>query len=362
MSPEQLAGALDINLQTDIYSLGLVLYKLLSGRDAFRGLSREEYEPLDKIDKSIAKEVVGIVDRALSYNREDRFASAFEMKLDIEKSLAPYRHQDRKQLITEGLSGPVAPPVSSTKGPSVLKWLIGIAGAVVIVFLLYVGLSSWFHWISKGKAEKAVFNLRDKITDTQGRYKSLNLAVVGFLMSEAEDSLNSKNFKRARSLCDSGSGMIDTEVESYRDSTSNRYNEVAALLDRCENATAKDEIDKEYVTVAKDRYNEKDYDSANALLASATKKIKNECRKASPARVLIAQGTLRIGCYVGGNPVTAGCDIHVDGKLKGPAHRDYQLDEGQHIIRAIFGELQKDTVITITRGKTKKVRLELTNQ
>jgi len=360
MSPEQLTGALDINLQTDIYSLGLVLYKLLSGRDAFRGLSREEYEHLDKLDKSIPKEVVGIVDRALSYNREDRFASAFEMKLEIEKNLAPYRHQDRKQLIIEGLSEPVSPPVTPNGGPSVLKWLLGIFGSIVIVFLLYTGISSWFRWISKGKAETAVSDLRERIGVTQGTYEALNLAGVSVLMSEAEDSLYSENFRSARSLCDSGSGIIQREVGNYRDSVWTNYTNVEARLGKIGDQEAKDEINDQYVKAAKERFDCEDYDSTGALLALASQRIDRSLRqrqKTSDTQKL-SKGGLTITCWINSMPVR--CDIFIDRKPTGrqaPARED--LTEGKHEITVTYGDIERSQVVEIKTGTEQELKFQL---
>jgi serine/threonine-protein kinase len=90
MSPEQLRSTKDVDRRTDIWSLGVVLFELLTGRTAFvatdfLGLAREIFEtphtPLRTLRPDAPAELEAVIDRALAKNAEARFQSAGELAL-----------------------------------------------------------------------------------------------------------------------------------------------------------------------------------------------------------------------------------------------------------------------------------------
>jgi serine/threonine protein kinase len=97
MSPEQALGkrAL-VDHRTDIYSLGVTLYELLTLEPAFGGNDRQEVlrriafedaRPLRRLNKVIPAELETIVLKALEKNPIERYASAQEMADDLERFL-----------------------------------------------------------------------------------------------------------------------------------------------------------------------------------------------------------------------------------------------------------------------------------
>ena len=88
LSPEQAAGD-EANARSDIYSLGVVTYQLVSGRLPYEAQSltelalkqqREIPEALDELDPSIPHGVAQAVARALEIDPSDRYASADELR------------------------------------------------------------------------------------------------------------------------------------------------------------------------------------------------------------------------------------------------------------------------------------------
>ena len=99
MSPEQAWGK-DLDHRSDIFSLGLVLYEMVTGRKAFAGdseLSILEQVRSPKlatpreIDPSVPPEVERIIVRALDANRDARYQTAAELGSDLDAVLRTIR-------------------------------------------------------------------------------------------------------------------------------------------------------------------------------------------------------------------------------------------------------------------------------
>lgn len=97
-SPEQAEGiASRIDIRTDVYSLGVVLYQMLTDRFPYRveGTTREVLTSIAEsspqrprsLDRSISSEVETITLRALAKDRDRRYQSAGELARDIRRYL-----------------------------------------------------------------------------------------------------------------------------------------------------------------------------------------------------------------------------------------------------------------------------------
>jgi serine/threonine protein kinase len=96
MSPEQLAGRTEeIDARTDVYSLGVVLYELLTGRPPYELGDVSIEEALKRIRESeplraagLPRELGWVLQRALEKDPARRYASASELAADLRRFLA----------------------------------------------------------------------------------------------------------------------------------------------------------------------------------------------------------------------------------------------------------------------------------
>ncbi len=91
MSPEQARGGA-IDGRSDLFSVGCILYEMVSGQRAFRGDSitallfkiiTEEPPPLRQLDPTVSDEMLRIIGKALSKAPETRYASGRELADDL---------------------------------------------------------------------------------------------------------------------------------------------------------------------------------------------------------------------------------------------------------------------------------------
>jgi serine/threonine protein kinase len=102
MSPEQVDGNKVLDGRSDLFSLGIVLYEMLTGRRLFKGKTREE--TLARVQRAevpsprtyrpeISEDLEAILLKALSARRSDRFQSAAEMLERINLLMVQEHHR-----------------------------------------------------------------------------------------------------------------------------------------------------------------------------------------------------------------------------------------------------------------------------
>ena len=128
MSPEQIEGQTGDG-RADLYSLGIVLYEMLTGRppfdadDPFAVISKHLTDPVPKLPEALAL-YQPLIDRTLAKRPEERFGSAREMVTAIDGYIEPKTvREPRAEAMRAGPArtvpvAPVAQPETQQMGPA----------------------------------------------------------------------------------------------------------------------------------------------------------------------------------------------------------------------------------------------------
>lgn len=139
MSPEQVRGD-DLDARADIFALGLLLYEMATGKQAFGGrtggaiieaiLTRKP-AAVQTVNPALPAQLEEIINKGMEKDREKRYQSAAEVRADL---LQLKRVSESGQVITQTVIAAGSPHI---------EWRQIVAGGAVLVVLLGVG--GWLY-------------------------------------------------------------------------------------------------------------------------------------------------------------------------------------------------------------------------
>ena len=273
MSPEQTRGGL-VTKQSDIYSLGIILYELITGTVPFNGDTpvsialKHAQEPIPSIrkkDRSVPQALENVVLKATAKDPRDRYPSAQAMKADLDSSLDPARadepvfvpthgNNDDKTIVLPGFK-PQKDPAPETEKEEVVSnekedkpsfwqnvkkhkwwWIFSIIAAGLIIFIMIFALSGNSNKPTQVNIPD-VTNVAEK--EAESRLKAAGLQVGRIIRRQSDDvkkgyviatkptagnSVNKGN--SVNLIVSSGSSMVKVP-----DVVGDRYDEAAEKLE-----------------------------------------------------------------------------------------------------------------------------------
>lgn len=153
LAPEQVQGEPG-DQQADLYSLGVVLYRMLTGRLPFEGDNpisvalkhvHEQPAPVRRLSPGTPPALERVVMRALRKDPEERYPSAAEMLADLQGAVAGAATTVRGgEAVVRQRNGRAARRQGRTVRPRVLSWVVLV---VILLGLLTYGGYVFLNWL-----------------------------------------------------------------------------------------------------------------------------------------------------------------------------------------------------------------------
>ena len=183
MSPEQARGK-EVSAQSDIFSLGIVLYEMVTGQRAFKGenaldvigaILHKEPTPLRQLSPELPNEVERIINKALRKDPDARYQTAADLLTDLKDAKQDLEFRDKLERgapqSQEQKTQTIIPPATDSPrevqgSTSSLEYAVTqakshklTAGIVAVVLLGLISTAGYFAFVSKGGSSTQISSI-----------------------------------------------------------------------------------------------------------------------------------------------------------------------------------------------------------
>jgi serine/threonine protein kinase len=357
-SPEQIKGE-NVDIRSDLYSIGCTLYELLTGRPPFLGTNsinisfkhiNEQPQPPSSLNKEISKDLDNIILKLLAKNPSDRYQTPEEVIKDLSKMISFKKFEKIKETSTqieEKKEISVTPQMKTfrkTFNPIYILIAFILISSITIITLLFsknnnLNNNSSFSllqiYTTPPQAEIYLDNLKIGLSPIlnykvkPGEHK-IKIIKDGYEEKEELFTLNSSENKTLnfslKEIYKYYRVLITTVPDGAKVIIDNEFVGLSPL----EHHTTKNKIN---LKISKENY--EDYYIENQLLTDELTKIsvvlKEKKSSTTPTQPVLKQGKLSL------DSTPQGAYVYINGKLYGKTPLNTNLNVGSYKV-----EIKKD--------------------
>ncbi len=182
MSPEQAMGE-ELDRRTDLFSLGLVVYEMATGRQAFSGstsaavfdgILNRAPAPVLQVNPQLPPRLEQILEKALEKDRRLRYQTASDFRVDLQRLRREADSYPSGKIATQ--PGTSEPSAGASRGSSPRGSIIAVASAVIVIALI---AAAYFLGKREGLASSIVPPTYHQLTFRGGTIRMARFAPDG---------------------------------------------------------------------------------------------------------------------------------------------------------------------------------------
>ncbi|MEQ8273010.1 MAG: protein kinase [Deltaproteobacteria bacterium] len=376
MSPEQ-ADGLHTDHRTDLYSVGILLYRLVTGTLPFRGaspletirlVSRGEYvDPADLAPQS-AGAVAGIIRRALTVDIEERYQTADEMLADLVQVLQDAGLSATSEVLPQYFADPTG--YESALRPKLARELEVRGKALLEAGEESRAVDCFNRALTLGDGSQQTFDLVEQLSKRRKRGRvgrmlwTAGIAIGAAAMVAAGivaiDLLSTEPHGPAIAQTKTPDAVDVEPIEEVAAAPSDTAEEVIEPPVEATPPTPEPEAETEVASEAKAEPEPAPTRRRRVTRTRRTKPVEAEPAptvREAPPEAEAKFGTLHVGTKVW-------ADLYIDGHKVGraPEQTRYPLPPGTYRLRAIQPNsscIPFERTFTIRPGQTERMRLQI---